>query len=150
MRQNDRTTRRAVIAGVGTGGLLTVLAACGASGDTTATEQGADASAAPSSGGAPSAGGALTSTADIPVGGGKVFPDRKVVVVQPEEGTFKGYTAVCTHQGCTVQDVRDGSIVCPCHMSTFSVTDGSVQKGPATQPLAEVPITVSGDRITLA
>ena len=103
---------------------------------------------APASG-APEAGG-LTGTADIPVGGGKVFADQKIVVTQPEQGQFKAFTAVCPHRGCLVDAVQDGVIVCPCHDSTFAVGDGAVRQGPATQPLAEVPITVSGDRIAMA
>src|SRR4051794_14697051 len=48
--------------------------------------------------------------ADIPVGGGKVFDRLKVVVTQPTAGDFKAFTAICTHQGCTVQDVANGVI----------------------------------------
>ena len=43
----------------------------------------------------------------------------------------KAFTAVCTHQGCTVGMVEDGMIGCPCHGSTFDIaTDGSVRHGP--------------------
>ncbi|OSP24608.1 Rieske (2Fe-2S) protein, partial [Streptomyces sp. 13-12-16] len=92
----------------------------------------------------------LASTADIPEGGGKVFADRKVVVTQPTAGEFKAFSATCTHQGCAVKSIADGVINCPCHNSNFSITDGSVQSGPATKPLPAVEITVSGDSITLA
>ena len=40
--------------------------------------------------------------AEIPVGGGKVFEALKVVVTQPTAGDFKAFSAVCTHQACTV------------------------------------------------
>ncbi|MGA5552513.1 Rieske (2Fe-2S) protein [Streptomyces pseudogriseolus] len=104
-----------------------------------------------SSGGDAAGGGTpLASTADIPEGGGKVFADQKVVVVQPSAGEFKAYSATCTHQGCAVKSVSDGLINCPCHNSNFSVADGSVSSGPATKPLPEVRITVDGDSITLA
>jgi Rieske Fe-S protein len=46
--------------------------------------------------------------------------------------------------------VQDGLITCPCHQSRFSVTDGSVQSGPAPAPLPERAITVDGDTIVLA
>ena len=46
-------------------------------------------------------------------------------------------------------DVTNDEIICPCHGSKFSATDGSVTNGPATQPLAAEPITVSGEQITL-
>ena len=50
-------------------------------------------------------GSVIASTADIPEGGGTVFGDQKVVVTQPEAGEFKAFSAICTHQGCTVGDV---------------------------------------------
>ena len=71
-----------------------------------------------------------------------------MVVTQPVAGTFKAFTAVCTHQGCLVGRVADGEILCPCHGSTYSISDGSVTGGPAPSPLKEIPITVSGDTIT--
>ncbi len=92
----------------------------------------------------------LAKTEDIPVGGGKVFGDRKVVVTQPEEGDFKGFSAVCTHQACTVADVSDDTINCACHGSRFSITDGSVTAGPATKALPEERITVTGNSIRRA
>jgi Rieske Fe-S protein len=94
--------------------------------------------------------GPLTNTDEIPVGGGKIFPDQQVVVTQPTEGEFKCFTAVCTHQGCIVSSVSDGEILCDCHGSAYSIDDGSVLNPPATQPLAEKAITVNGDRITLS
>ena len=89
-------------------------------------------------------------TSEIPVGGGKVFDTQKVVVTQPTAGQFKAFTAVCTHQGCTVSTVKDGTINCPCHGSKYSIADGSVQGGPAPAPLAAKTVTVNGDEITVA
>ncbi|MFF3502849.1 Rieske (2Fe-2S) protein [Streptomyces sp. NPDC003247] len=92
----------------------------------------------------------LARTADIPVGGGKIFKDEKVVVTQPTEGDFKAFSAVCTHQGCTVASVADGTINCPCHRSSFKISDGAPTGGPATTPLPAERITVQGDSIVLA
>jgi nitrite reductase/ring-hydroxylating ferredoxin subunit len=92
----------------------------------------------------------LAKTGDIPVGGGKIFKDEKVVVTQPKKGEFKAFTNICTHQQCPVANVSDGTINCTCHGSKFSITDGSVENPPATQPLAEKKITVQGDSIQLA
>ncbi|MET8507107.1 Rieske (2Fe-2S) protein [Streptomyces sp. NPDC004787] len=92
----------------------------------------------------------LARTADIPVGGGTVFADEKVVVTQPVAGEFKAFSAVCTHQGCTVATVADGTIDCPCHGSKYRVADGSVAAGPAPRPLPEERIKVSAGTITLA
>ncbi len=72
------------------------------------------------------------------------------MVTQPSAGTYKAFSSKCTHQGCAVGSVANGVIVCPCHNSEFSVTDGSVKKGPATRPLPAAEITVSGDEIKLA
>ncbi|MFE7645996.1 Rieske (2Fe-2S) protein [Streptomyces phaeoluteigriseus] len=149
--------RRTVVAAAGVAGLAVALTACGGSDDDASGSAESSGSAgstggseSASTGGGAAAGAALTTTADIPEGGGKVFDDQKVVVVQPTAGEFKAYSAVCTHSGCAVKSIADGVINCPCHNSNFSVTDGSVKSGPATKPLPEVQITVSGDSITLA
>ncbi|MBU5947371.1 Rieske (2Fe-2S) protein [Streptomyces sp. PAM3C] len=147
--------RRTVVAAAGAAGLAVALTACGGSDDgataAPAESGGAADDAANGGGSGGSAGGTpLASTADIPEGGGKVFADQRVVVVQPSAGEFKAYSATCTHQGCAVKSVSDGLINCPCHNSNFSVTDGSVSSGPATKPLPDVRIAVDGDSITLA
>lgn len=136
----DGITRRKTLTGaaaVGVGAPL--LAACGGddSGDDTATE-------------APAAGEELGSTSEVPVGGGKVFGDQKIVVTQPTDGDFKAFSAVCTHQSCLVSQIADGTIDCLCHGSRFSDQDGSVVNGPATSGLSEVTIKVDGDTISTA
>src|SRR5881394_3182865 len=45
---------------------------------------------------------ALASTSDVPVGGGKILADKKIVLTQSKSGEFHGFSAVCTHAGCTV------------------------------------------------
>ncbi|WP_030866968.1 Rieske (2Fe-2S) protein [Streptomyces sp. NRRL S-37] len=96
------------------------------------------------------AGRELIPTADVPVGGGTVLPDEKIVVTQPREGDFKAFSAICTHQNCVVADVADGTVNCACHGSRFRITDGSVERGPATRPLPEKPIAVEGNSIRRA
>lgn len=91
----------------------------------------------------------LGSTADIPVGGGKIFAPQQVVVTQPVKGTFKAFSSICTHQSCPVASVASGTINCDCHGSKYAVEDGSVQAGPAPRPLAPKQIKISGDAITL-
>jgi Rieske Fe-S protein len=148
----SRRTALRVVAVTGAG--AAVLVACGGGGDTGAgaTSDASDSSAGGSgtSGAEPTgqgSGGALVATADVPVGGGVILEAEKVVVTQPTEGTFRAFSAVCTHQACTVASVRDGLISCPCHGSTYDVTDGSVQNGPATRPLKEIAVTVEGDQV---
>ncbi|MEU6446203.1 MULTISPECIES: Rieske (2Fe-2S) protein [unclassified Streptomyces] len=146
--------RRTVVAAAGAAGLTAVLAACGGSDEDASSDSGSASSGSPSAeaggGEDAGAGAALAATADIPEGGGMVFADQKVVVTQPSKGEFKAFSATCTHQGCAVKSVSDGVINCPCHNSNFSITDGSVQSGPAPKPLPAVQITVSGDSIQLA
>ncbi|MEU2119056.1 Rieske (2Fe-2S) protein [Streptomyces sp. NPDC016459] len=130
----------------GDGGTSTSAPATPGAPDTTSPPAAASSSAEASA----TAAAPLTRTAEIPVGGGTVFAKEKVVVTQPVAGEFKAFSAVCTHQGCTVNKVADGTIDCPCHGSKFRVADGSVAKGPATRPLPAEQITVSGDAIVLA
>ncbi|MGW1607799.1 Rieske (2Fe-2S) protein [Streptomyces sp. NPDC002285] len=149
-------SRRTVVAAVGAAGLAVALTACGSDDDASgsSTEQGAGAGATTeaggSSGGAGAGGAALAKTTDIPAGGGKVFSDEKVVVSQPATGDYKAFSTICTHQNCPMTDLKEDTLSCVCHGSQFSVLDGSVKKGPATQPLAAKQISVSGDSITLA
>ena len=131
--------RHALTGAAGLGLGLPVLAACG--GDD------GSASDSTSNGGGPTR---LGPTSDIPVGSGAIFADAKVVVTQPAEGDFKAFTAVCTHQGCLVGQVEGEEILCPCHGSVYSISDGSVLDGPAPSPLSEVEITIEGDEITLS
>ena len=108
-------------------------------------------SADPAAGG-PGGGGAppLVAVADVPVGGGVVLAAQNLVVTQPQAGTFKAFDAACTHQGCAVNEVADGTINCPCHGSRFAVADGAVTEGPAEQPLPERAVAVQGSSIVLA
>lgn len=98
---------------------------------------------------APATGTDLGSTTDIPVGGGTVLREHRVVVTQPVQGTFAAFSATCTHQGCTVGEVTDGAIQCLCHGSRFAVADGAVVRGPADAPLPPVAISLDGTRIKL-
>ena len=91
--------------------------------------------------------GPLAHTADVPVGGGIVLDQQNIVITQPRKGTFMAFTATCTHQGCQVVEVKDGTIRCPCHGSQFKIADGSVAVGPATRALREIAINVDGDDI---
>ena len=144
--------RRVVVKVAAITGLAAVLAGCETYGAASADEADErDESSGKSddaTGGA--GGGALASTDEIPVGGGKVFDGKNVVVTQPVGGEFVAFSAGCTHQGCSVATVLDGTINCPCHGSKFSIKDGSVAGGPAPKPLSKVQITVDGTSIKLA
>jgi Rieske Fe-S protein len=145
-----RIPRQKMILGAGLGLVAAALAACTtygkkpeASGDTATTTTGA----APASPGAPAPpANAIANTADVPVGSGVIVDD--IVVTQASAGVFKGFSSTCTHAGCTVAEVADGTINCPCHGSKFNL-DGTVANGPATKPLEAKTVTVQGDSIIL-
>jgi nitrite reductase/ring-hydroxylating ferredoxin subunit len=157
-------SRRTMLRGVAVGGAaLPLLAACGG-GDDAADSSGSGGSSGGSgdsgggSGGSGGSGGAAGTTvakADVPVGGGTILKKEKLVVVQPTEGDFKAYSAICTHQGCTVGKIEGDEIVCPCHMSHFAIKDGSNTQGPngtpagSVQPLATKKVTVKGSQLSI-
>ena len=147
----EMTSRRNVLYGAAAAGVaVPLIAACGSSDDSGPVGVQADPST-PSSGGTTPAGDSIP-TSDIPVGGGAIYPDAKLVVTQPTAGEFKAFSAVCTHQACLVTKVDDGTIDCTCHGSKYSITDGSVEGGPAPKPLPEKTVTVSaaGDSLTVS
>lgn len=159
-QQGTRATRRGVLAGVGIVGLAGAVSAC-SSGGSSSSSAGANAgapaasvttpaAAASASGGAGGSGQALATTSEIPEGSGKIFASQKVVVTQPAAGDYKAFSAVCTHMGCLVTTISDGTIDCPCHGSKYSITNGAVVGGPAPSPLAAETITVTGSNIFLS
>jgi Rieske Fe-S protein len=145
--------RRAVLAAGGVaGGAAALLAITGCA---SYSAGGGQQNAAPSpAGGAQGqqggAGTRLGPTSSVPVGGGTVFANQKVVVTQPTAGTFHAFSAICTHQGCTVNSVSGGTINCPCHGSKFRITDGSVAGGPAKRPLPGRPVSTEGGQLRLS
>lgn len=97
-----------------------------------------------------SSGGAVTVAAsEVPVGSGVVV-DNTYAVVQPSEGDFRAFSAICTHQGCTVGTFTETEIVCPCHSSRFSTADGSVLSGPAEEPLPAAQVAAAGGELTIS
>jgi Rieske Fe-S protein len=129
-RPGQGMDRRTLIGGAGVIGVGVIgaatLAACGG-GNNTAGQTGGSA-------GSTGSGKLVVRAADIPVGGGTVFATAKVVVTQPKAGEFKAFSAVCTHEGCTVAGVANGTISCPCHASTYDMVTGQVTGGPAPAP----------------
>ena len=153
------SSRRTVLRAAGLGGAVVavgvVAAACGSSSNNTASTNnqpaasgGSSAAASSASGG--SGGSALAATSDVPVDGGKIVTaDGGTVITQPAAGTYKAFTAICTHMQCTVGTVSNNQIMCPCHGSVYSAQDGHVISGPAPAPLAAKQISVTGGQIFL-
>ena len=149
------TSRRAMVGGIlGVGMGAPLLAACGSSASGSSAGSGGSgtsgASGSSSGGSGGSSTGAIAKTSQIPEGGGKIFQSQQVVVTQPAAGEFKAFSAICTHQGCLLTGIANGDIECGCHGSRFSIKDGSVVNGPATQPLQKLTATVKGGEITVS
>lgn len=104
-------------------------------------------STADSSGGGSSA---TVKTSDVPVGGGVILQSAQFVVTQPTAGQFKAFSSICTHQGCPVSQISNQQIICLCHGSRFSITDGSVISGPARRALAAAKVSESGGSLTIS
>ncbi|RXZ43921.1 ubiquinol-cytochrome c reductase iron-sulfur subunit [Agromyces binzhouensis] len=94
------------------------------------------------------AGEDVAALADIPVGGSisATIGGEPVLLSQPAAGEVVAFSAICTHQGCTVAP-EGAAWICPCHGSTFDPATGDVEQGPALEPLPSVPVSVDGDRV---
>src|SRR5687768_15723395 len=114
---------------------------------------GSDGGSKKSSGGEAKAGGtAIASESEVAPGSAYKFKDsgNPAVLVHLENGDFVAYSAICTHQACTVA-YKDGDLACPCHGSTFDPANGaSVIAGPAQRPLPEIPVKVEGGEVVKA
>ena len=140
-------TRRSALRG---GAVVAVGAAAGAvvARTSSAADQpnGTTAANAYGAGSAPTA-RPLVALADVPVGGGKILTDPPVVVVRTGPATVRGFSAICTHQGCAVTSIANGTIDCPCHGSRFAVRTGDVVAGPAPRPLPPVALRIRDGQV---
>jgi Rieske Fe-S protein len=141
MTESAPLTRRSLVqiggvSAAGAGALL--LAAC--------TPQGSGASGD----GAGNGNSATVPLSSIPVGGAvsAQLGSTPIVVSQPSAGSVVAFSAVCTHQGCTVAP-QGKEFDCPCHGSRFDGTTGDVINGPARNPLTKLKTAVSGDKVTI-
>ncbi len=101
---------------------------------------------------ASSGGPAIASESEVAPGSAITFKDAgsPAVLVHLDNGDFVAYSAVCTHQGCTVA-YNNGQLACPCHGSLFDPANGAdVIVGPATSPLPEIPVKVEGGDVVKA
>jgi Rieske Fe-S protein len=88
------------------------------------------------------------------VGGGVVvdISGEPIAVIRTGDTAATALSAVCTHQGCTVE-IQSGSapLYCACHGSEFALS-GVVVRGPARQSLRvyQASVDANGVTVTLA
>jgi cytochrome b6-f complex iron-sulfur subunit len=128
-----------------------LVAACSDSGSPSGGTTTTGGGSTPTGGGSGSAQG-LAALADIPDGSGLIVdnPAGGKILLARTGDQVTAYNAACTHMGTIVDAPKDGVAVCSNHGSEFSTEDGSVKKGPATQPLPTVEVKVEGDQVVLA
>lgn len=71
------------------------------------------------------------------------------ILIRTATDTVCAFSAVCTHQGCTVDyDQTSKELICPCHGARFDpLQNGKAIAGPTRAPLTEVPVKISGGYI---
>jgi len=100
----------------------------------------------------PKGGKKIGKASDLAVGGVLAFTNPKTsepaYVLQPKKATFLAYSAVCTHQGCTVgYDEANSQFACPCHGARFDASNGDAVRGPAKKPLASIDVVESNGNL---
>lgn len=145
-----RPSRRIVFNGMAALGVAVALAGCGSDDSPGAASTPTKSAGGPGSGSGLKAGTELAKTSDVPVNGGLILTDQKVVITQETSGAFKAFTATCTHQGFTVTSVDGDLIKCAHHGSEYNAKTGSVVQGPAPAGLASIAISVKGGSIVAA
>jgi Rieske Fe-S protein len=135
--------RQVVAAAVGAGSLVAIAACSGGS-----SSGGSGSGGGAGSGGAVAAGTVLTPLSAVPVGSSVAAKDASgpILVAQPTAGKVVAFSAICTHQGCTVA-AAGAKFQCPCHGSTYDAATGAVLKGPAARPLTPVQVHVDGGNV---
>jgi Rieske Fe-S protein len=65
------------------------------------------------------------------------------ILFRTKTGVF-AYSAICTHQGCTVEYLKAGKkLVCPCHGASFDpFNGGKVVSGEANFPLSKINVSI--------
>jgi len=102
----------------------------------------------------PKTGTKIVALSAFPVGSVMQFtaPDgNPAYLFRTKVGVF-AYSAVCTHQGCTVSYNPTGKTLdCPCHGGKFDPANGGkVLGGPPPRPLDTYKVAIQGDSIVTA
>ena len=93
------------------------------------------------------ASGALASVGGTALINAPIAAPNSFLAFRNSQTSVTVLTAVCTHEGCTVDHFNGQLYVCPCHGSKYT-TGGSVANGPAARSLTQFPSTLTGDILT--
>jgi cytochrome b6-f complex iron-sulfur subunit len=75
------------------------------------------------------------------------FGNEPGLLVRLEDGSFKAFSATCTHLDCTVQYREDmGLIWCACHNGKFDLRGRNIA-GPPPRPLDEFEVHIQGGEV---
>ncbi len=104
---------------------------------------------------ASSSGTTVATLANLPVGQAVNFTasdGSPAVAVRTATNTVAAFSAICTHQGCTVQyDAGAKVLVCPCHGAAYDPANhAKVLQGPAPAPLQELKATITGGKVVVS
>ena len=74
---------------------------------------------------------------------------RRRVAVARVAGNLYAFDDLCTHEACPLSAglLTGSTLMCQCHGSRFDITTGSVQQGPATEPLTTYEVREQGGEI---
>jgi Rieske Fe-S protein len=83
--------------------------------------------------------------------GGKIFKfgSRPALLVRLTDGSYRAFSAVCTHLNCTVQyrsDLRE--IWCACHNGLYDL-EGRNLSGPPPRPLEVYEVHIQGEDVVV-
>ncbi len=89
---------------------------------------------------------------DLKPNSGKIFRfgSRPGLLIMESDGTYRAFSATCTHLGCTVQyrnDLRE--IWCACHNGIYDLNGRNVS-GPPPRPLDVFDVHLRGDEIVVS
>jgi naphthalene 1,2-dioxygenase system ferredoxin subunit len=94
----------------------------------------------------------VAAEADLFEGAGiAVTPEgQDIALFKLEDGVY-AINNLCTHGNAKLCDgfVEGDHLECPFHQAQFSLRDGSVACGPATEPVKSWPVKVEGGRVFL-
>ncbi len=88
---------------------------------------------------------------EVKPGSFKTFPfgSQPGILIRSADGSYRAFSAVCTHLGCTVQyKAGDKVIWCACHDGFYDL-EGRNVAGPPPTPLERYDVHVAGDEVVV-